>query len=160
MKLKIFFIPFFIGVLVLAIHIAYFILSQTLFLPFAVPSEMYSYLFWNYFEEQEYFIGLSYALGAAFLAYSILTFLEKKRGANKGVLTGFSVLTIIYGGGCFLTGCCGSPMLVVYAGLFGTAFLGVTKPIMLAITIITVGIGFYWMNWQKGCGCSSPDCQG
>ncbi len=160
MRSRFIFVPILIGFFVLVIHIMYYILSQTLFLPFAVPSEMYSYLFGMYFSEQEYFIGLSYAIGAAFVAYSLLTGIEKRLGANKGVLTGVSALTIVYGGGCFLTGCCGSPMLVIYAGLFGTTFLGFTKPMMLAITIITVEIGFYWMNRQKGCGCSSPDCQG
>ena len=45
---------------------------------------------------------------------------------------------ILYIGGCFLLGCCGSPMLAVYLSLFGSSFLGFTKPLVATITTVSV----------------------
>src|SRR5208283_3790556 len=48
-------------------------------------------------------------------------------GAAAGGLT---LLGALMAGGCFLIGCCGSPMLAVYLSLFGAKALGLGKPLM------------------------------
>lgn len=44
--------------------------------------------------------------------------------------------------GCFLIGCCGSPMLGIYLGIFGAKTLGIGKPLMAAVTVLSVGWGY------------------
>ncbi|UCE74512.1 MAG: hypothetical protein JSV56_02085 [Methanomassiliicoccales archaeon] len=99
-----------------------------------------------YFERHDYFLGISYALAGAFTIYAFLKFLEGRRNGVAGVLGGVTLTSILYFSGCFLLGCCGSPMLAVYLGLFGSSFLGFTKPLVLIITSTSVVIGYLWME--------------
>lgn len=59
---------------------------------------------------------------------------------------GISFTSVFYFGGCFLLGCCGSPMFAVYLGLFGVSFLGFEKLILLMFTVTSVVIGYIWME--------------
>ena len=77
-----------------------------------------------YLERQDYFLSFSYALAGAFTIYALLKFLEGRRKGIAGVLGGVTLTAILYFCGCFLLGCCGSPMLAVYLTLFGSSFLG------------------------------------
>lgn len=99
-----------------------------------------------YFKRQDFFLGFSYALAGAFTIYALLKFLQNRRSGVAGVVSGVTLTGILYVGGCFLLGCCGSPMLAVYLGLFGVSFLGFTKPLIAAITIISVVIGYFWIE--------------
>ena len=111
-----------------------------------------------YFRDGEYFLGLSYALAAAFTVFALSRLkIDRKRGA-LGLLGGVSLSTALYAFGCFLIGCCGSPMAVVYAGLFGSSFLGFTKPVIFIITSLSIVWG-YWMMRRKPKGecCSISD---
>jgi hypothetical protein len=36
--------------------------------------------------------------------------------------------------GCFMIGCCGSPMLGIYLGIFGAKALSVGKPLMTLVS--------------------------
>ena len=105
-----------------------------------------------YISQQDYFIGLSYALAAGFTVYSLLTFLSKHRAGARGLLSGITVTGLLYFGGCFLVGCCGSPMLPVYLSLFGSSFLGFAKPMVFGLTLISVVLGFWWVRKNN---CSS-----
>ena len=49
-------------------------------------------------------------------------------------------------GGCFLIGCCGSPMLAVYLSLFGAKALGLGKPFMALVTLVSVGCGYWCLS--------------
>ena len=81
-------------------------------------------------------LGISYALAGAFTIYAFLKFLNnRKKTGIAGMIGGLTLPGALYGGGCFLLGCCGSPMLAVYLGLFGSSFLGFTKPFILITTI-------------------------
>ena len=83
----------------------------------------------QYFERQDFLLGLSYAITAAFTVYAIVNFLEKRKSGIAGTIGGFTLAGILYFTGCFLTGCCGSPMLTVYLSLFGSSILGIAKPL-------------------------------
>ena len=114
--------------------------------------------FWQYFERQEFFLGLSYALTAAFTAYAIANFLEKRKSGIAGTVGGFTLAGLLYFAGCFLTGCCGSPMLAVYLSLFGSSILGFAKPLTAGLTALSVILGFIWINRNsKTKICSSND---
>lgn len=99
-----------------------------------------------YFKRQDYLLGFAYAFAGAFTIYAFLKFLQNRRMGASGLLGGVTLTGILYFGGCFLLGCCGSPMLAVYLGLFGSSFLGFTKPLVLILTIISVVIGFVCME--------------
>ncbi len=100
----------------------------------------------RYIVQQDYFMGLSYGLAAAFTIYSFLRFTGGRRGGLTGAIGGITITGILYFGGCFLLGCCGSPMLAVYLSLFGTSYAGFTKPIVLVVTIVSIGLGWLWLE--------------
>lgn len=98
-----------------------------------------------YVKGQGYVLGISYALAGAFTGYALLKFLESQKSV-AGVLGGVTLTGILYIGGCFLLGCCGSPMLAVYLSLVGSSFLGIAKPLVLVMTATSVVIGYVWVE--------------
>ena len=114
----------------------------------------------KYFERQDIFIGLSYALTAAFTAYAVINFFDKRKRGIAGTVGGFTLAGVLYFAGCFLTGCCGSPMLTVYLSLFGSSIIGFAKPITAGFTFVSIVIGFIWINKNnKANMCSdNEDC--
>ena len=114
-----------------------------------------------YFIDGEYFLGLSYALAIAFTVFALSCFKFDRSKGVFGIFSGVTLSAVLYTFGCFLIGCCGSPMAIVYAGLFGSSFLGFTKPIIFIITLLSIGIG-YWMLQRKPKGkiCTSDSCEG
>ena len=122
--------------------------------------------FATYVEEQDYWLGLSYALGAAFAAWALGQYLKTRQAAMAaGAVGSVTLVGVLMAAGCFLIGCCGSPMLGIYLGLFGAKALGVGKPLMAIITALSVGWGYWYLRRRlatpccdKGCTCvSSPD---
>jgi hypothetical protein len=103
-------------------------------------------LFSRYLAQQDYFMGLSYGLAAAFTVYSFMRFSKGQQGGLTGAIGGVTMTGILYFGGCFLLGCCGSPMLAVYLSLFGSSYAGFTKPIVLIVTVVSIGISWLWMQ--------------
>ncbi len=101
----------------------------------------------RYLESQSYYLGYSYALSLAFAVAALRRYREERFCSAKTIalggvtLTGFLALA-----GCFLLGCCGSPMLVVYLSLFGAGFLPLAKPLVAAVTTLSI-IGAWW--WMK-----------
>lgn len=117
--------------------------------------------YWQYFERQEFFLGLSYALTAAFTVYAISNFFEKRKLGIAGTVGGLTLAGVLYFAGCFLTGCCGSPMLAVYLSLFGSSIAGFTKPLTAGLTTMSVILGFVWINRKsktKECACNDLCC--
>ncbi len=119
--------------------------------------------FTKYFVQQDYLLGLSYALAGSFAVYSLLTFMENKKSGIKGFVAGVGVTGVLYWGGCFLIGCCGSPMLAVYLSLFGATFLGFIKPLAFLLTMASVAVGYWWMKRGAMTYCLSDkkcNCKG
>ena len=94
----------------------------------------------RYVERGDYWFGYSYALAAAFTAFALTLIIRKRRQAAQGVVGGVTLLGILYGAGCFLIGCCGSPMLAVYLTLFGSSVLGLLKPLVAIVTTVSVAV--------------------
>lgn len=114
--------------------------------------------FQSYVSRQDYLLGVSYAIASAFTLYAVLQFSRGRKGSLTGVIGGSALTGLLYFAGCFLLGCCGSPMLIVYLNLFGSSFLGFTKHLTLALTIISVVIGYFWM--ERKTKTSSSCCEG
>ena len=109
-----------------------------------------------YFEQSNYLLSLSYALAGSFTIFAIMRFSEHRACSVAGAAGGITLTGLLYVGGCFLVGCCGSPMLAVYLSLFGSTFLGFAKPLVLVLTAVSVGIGFFWIEKKtkalRSCG--------
>jgi len=106
-----------------------------------------------YFKRQDFFLSFSYALTGGFTIYALLKFLQNRRVGVAGVVGGITLTGIIYFWGCFLLGCCGSPMLAVYLSLFGSSALGFTKPLIAIITTLSVVIGYLWIEKKSKSCC-------
>jgi hypothetical protein len=109
-------------------------------LPAAGPSTWFK----RYLETQSYWLGYSYALSLAFAAVLARRYWEERFCSGKTLLAGgMSFSAFLALAGCFLAGCCGSPMLVVYLNLFGAWFLPLAKPLIAALTTLTI-VGTWW----------------
>ena len=122
--------------------------------------------FWGlgpYFQGQEYFQGFSYAVGAAFSTWAIGQFVRTRKAAMAaGAAGSVTLVGLLMAAGCFLIGCCGSPMLGVYLALFGAKALGVGKPLMALVTLLSVSIGFFVLSrrFTRGNGADVSCCEG
>ena len=112
-----------------------------------------------YFGQQEYLLGFSYALSAAFTVYALLKFAENRKRAAAGVAGGLALSGGLYAAGCFLLGCCGSPLLAVYLGFLGASYLSFAKPLIAAITLLSVIGGYFWLERKGACGCGDATCR-
>jgi len=116
-----------------------------------------------YVQQHNYLLSLSYALVGAFTMYAWRRARERQRGGAAGVVGGVTLAGLLFWGGCWLLGCCGSPLLPVYLSLFGASFFGFTKPLILLSTLASLAVGVWWMRRQEkrgsGCGCADPQCQ-
>lgn len=137
--------PMLAFVVVLSLHVVYSVAETARISQEWVQLEHVS-PFWSYISRQDYLLGLSYALASAFTLYAVLQFAGNRKGSLSGVIGGSALTGLLYFSGCFLLGCCGSPMLIVYLNLFGSSFLGFTKHLTLALTVISVVIGYFWME--------------
>lgn len=123
-------------------------------------------VFDQYIATQSYWLGYSIALPLAFAASAIRQNFESRSRAAKGAAFGGISLSALLGfAGCYLTGCCGSPMLAVYVGLLGTAFLPFAKPLVAFITTVSI-LGSVWLLQRSAsnqacaitaAGCCGPD---
>lgn len=117
-----------------------------------------------YFTEQDYLIGFSYALGAAFSVWALGQYVSSRQMAMAaGAAGSITLVGVLMAAGCFLIGCCGSPMIGVYLGLFGAKALGIGKPLMAAVTVLSVGWGYWYLRRKsattyrdRNCSCLSP----
>lgn len=126
----------------------------------AVPSE--ASWFHAYVDGQSYFLGYSYGLSAAFAAVALRRWRERgEGGARRLALGSLGVSGIFSIAGCWLLGCCGSPMLGVYLSFFGAAFLPFAKPLVAGMTTVSIGAAWWWMSRRArmapctdaACGC-------
>lgn len=103
-----------------------------------VPTTGHSWLK-TYLDGGSYWLGYSYGISLAFAAVGIRRYREQRLAASRNFALGsvsFSgVLAVV---GCYMLGCCGSPMLAVYLSLFGAAFLPWAKPLVAILTTITL----------------------
>jgi hypothetical protein len=113
-----------------------------------------------YWRGQDYFIGFSYALAATFATWALSRSILFRKGRTftaGAAAGGVTLLGALMAGGCFLIGCCGSPMLAVYLSLFGAKALGLGKPLMALVTLISVSWGYWCLSRRLARGNTSMD---
>jgi hypothetical protein len=101
----------------------------------------------------EFWMGASYALSAGFTAFALSVFRENHKKAAVGAAGGVAVAGVIYGLGCFLLGCCGSPMLPIYIGLLGGKWAKISGPLMFGVTLASVALGVRMLRRKRACCC-------
>ena len=106
--------------------------------------------FRSYIEARNYWLGYSYGLSAAFASVAFRNYLKSPCRASKT----FAIGSVTFSGllafaGCFLIGCCGSPMFVVWLNIFGLAFIPFAKPFIAFITTTTISVAWWWMLRRK-----------
>lgn len=113
----------------------------------------------QYIDSQSYLLGYSIALPLSFASIAIRKFLENRSQAAKGAaIGGISFSTFLGFAGCFMTGCCGSPMLGVYVSLLGAGFLPFAKPFVAVLTTLSIAASFWWLNRSASKqACSTDD---
>lgn len=114
----------------------------------------------RYVVSQSYWLGISYAMSLAFAAVVLRRYRETKENCSGkfaiGSVTFSGVLAVA---ACWLVGCCGSPMLVVYLNLFGAAFLPFAKPFVAGLTAASLLIAWWWLNrGREGVRCQDSAC--
>ncbi|KUJ55349.1 MULTISPECIES: hypothetical protein [Chryseobacterium] len=112
-----------------------------------------------YFQDGEYYFGLSYALAIAFTLFAFSRIkIDRKKGAT-GFFGGITFSALLATFGCLMIGCCGSPMAIVYINMFGSSYLNVAKPLMFVITLISVVYAYRKMTKNKTCeSCEDSSC--
>ncbi|MHC4456896.1 MAG: hypothetical protein ACYS0I_07350 [Planctomycetota bacterium] len=151
MKKKLFY-PITVFGLIFLLHAIFSIWKAPQICPQPNPAEKMSLLS-VYFKQQDFFLSFSYALAGGFTIYALLKFLQNRSTGVAGVAGGAALTGILYTAGCFLSGCCGSPMLAVYLSLFGSSFLGLTKALIAIITTVSVVIGYFWLEKKSKSCC-------
>ena len=107
----------------------------------------------DFFSGGSVWMGASYALSAGFTAFALSVFRENRRRAAVGAAGGVVVAGAVYGFGCFVLGCCGSPMLPIYIGLLGAKWANLSGPLMFGLTLASVALGVLLLRRKRGCGC-------
>ena len=110
---------------------------------FAVPAEPPLGV---YVEAGVYWLGASYAVAGTFALWCLLRMIRLRRSSLVGPAGGLTLGGVLWVGVCFLTGCCGSPMLPLYVGLLGPRFAGATRPLTFVVTLLSVAVGYAWMR--------------
>lgn len=104
----------------------------------------------RYIAFQNYWLGFSYSLSLAFATYAFQRYLRDCHCAGRKLAIGSVTLTgFLAMAGCFLIGCCGSPMLPVYMSLFGAGFIPMAKPLVASATFASVVLAWFYLNFRR-----------
>lgn len=113
----------------------------------------------SYITSGDVFLGFSLAVGALF-TYCCLhrLFYTRSKAAAAGAVSGTAAVAGVAAAGCFLTGCCGSPMLIVYASIIGIQGFEIPKWAIAFVTVISASLGWWWLKRMDKCGCEIKSC--
>jgi hypothetical protein len=101
----------------------------------------------RYVARGDYWLGYSYALALAFAAWGAFRYRRTRSAAAGRVAIGGAGLSgVLALTGCWLLGCCGSPLLPLYLSIFGGRFLAIAKPLVAALTTISVAGAWVWLR--------------
>lgn len=113
----------------------------------------------RYITGEDYWLGYAYALSIGFAVYALLLFAGTRVAASGRFAIGsISLSGFLAVFGCFLVGCCGSPMLGVYLSLFGASFLPFAKPLVALITTVLITGSWFWLRSKSRCRSTSDCC--
>lgn len=136
-------IPLFSFLFILLVH--FFLTDYAVYRVTAQWEEvsLYPYVV-EHFTNKNIYLGYSYAVAGAFATICLLNLITASGGIKQSI-RGITVSAILWAVICFMSGCCGSPMLAVYLSLFGSAVIGVTKPVTAAVTTLSIVLSYYYV---------------
>jgi hypothetical protein len=106
-----------------------------------------------------FWLGYTYAISAAFAVWSLCSYFEERSlRARNAAAGGVAATGFLAAFACFMVGCCGSPMLAVWLGVFGASVLPFTKIIIAGITTVSVLLAFWWLKKRQSCDCEGSSC--
>lgn len=107
-------------------------------------------LFKGYIASKSYFLSYTYALSFAFAYFNYRNYQEKKACSPGKIplISSIGITSILSVSGCFLIGCCGSPMLAVYLTWFGAGFVPIAKPLIAILSTLMI-FGMYFISIRK-----------
>lgn len=111
----------------------------------------------GYFTGGGLWLGYSYALAGAFALWTALDWLGRRESGVKAV-GGFSLSGAVAGAACFMTGCCGSPMLGVWVGLLGASAAPYLGPFAALVSTLSLFAAARLMRRGKSGACGSDKC--
>lgn len=113
----------------------------------------------SYIAGEHYWMGYVYALSIGFAVYALFLFVGTRiENSGRFAIGSISLSGFLAVFGCFLVGCCGSPMLGVYLSLFGASFLPFAKPLVALITTILIAGSWFWLRRKTRCRPGSACC--
>ena len=111
----------------------------------------------RYADGEYYYMGYAYALSISFAVYALLLFAGSRVAATgRMAIGGIGLSGFLAAFGCFMIGCCGSPMLAVYLSLFGASFMPFAKPLVALLTTLLIAASWFWLR-RKTRSCCSPE---
>ncbi len=114
----------------------------------------------RYVASRSYYLSYTYALSLSFAATTYRRYREKQSCTTRRVaLGGIGISGILSVGGCFLLGCCGSPMLGVYLSMFGASFFPFAKPLVAGISTLMLLIAWIWVRRKEKQLLSETSCE-
>jgi hypothetical protein len=102
-------------------------------------------------------MGASYSLAAAFMVFVLMRFRKEREKALAGTAGGAAVMGGIYAFGCFMLGCCGSPMAVIWLSLLGGRYANLGGVFLFMLTLASTSAGLWLLNKNRG-GSSKVEC--
>jgi hypothetical protein len=125
----------------------------------SVPAAQSASWWDHYWNGQNYWMGYSYALSIGFAVYALLLYASSRLAATgRLAIGGISLSGSLAVFGCFLLGCCGSPMLGVYLSLFGASFLPFAKPLVALLITLLIAASWVWLR-RKHCSQRDSNCR-
>ncbi len=122
----------------------------------SVPAAEHTGWLDRYWSGDNYWLGYSYALSISFAVYVLLLYASRRLAATgRLAIGGISLSGFLAVFGCFLVGCCGSPMLGVYLSLFGASFLPFAKPLVALLITLIIATSWIWLRRKNR---SKVDC--
>lgn len=83
-------------------------------------------------------LGYCYGVAAAMALMAVVFFANRRARSGQGAFFGGITLSgVLAGSACFMTGCCGSPMLAVWVGLLGAAAAPWLGPFAALVSTVT-----------------------
>jgi hypothetical protein len=113
----------------------------------------------GYVDGAWYWLGLSYAASAAYAVAVVGRAVARRAVATTaGAAPGLALSALLPFVGCWLVGCCGSPLLPVYLNLLGAAFLPIAKPLVAGLTVVMLTLSWVWMLRRERAASAGTAC--
>ncbi len=151
-------LPLLAGLLVAAGHFGFSLYQAAQHLSSWVALEEHPALS-AYLRTQTYWRSYAYGLAAGLTLHALLRSQAVRTKGILGALGGVTLAALLPTLGCFLVGCCGSPLLPIYLSLFGGTIVRLENPLIALLTTLSAAWGLLWLSRRSRLSCPvTPEC--